>query len=163
MTPPPRVYYFDSIMRARGTCRLRLRNSEGGRLQTSHPRLQIRLRRHASFLCHIKLRTLCYKSNTTNIMARTVAVAMCVALVVVLAAAGAVALPADTKCGLEMPSVCNEAINKGTVPSSPCCSVLRERQECACIYLDLLRRMDKISVGPKIFASCGIPLPYCIV
>jgi hypothetical protein len=32
---------------------------------------------------------------------------------VVLAAAGAVALPADTKCGLEMPSVCNEAIDKG--------------------------------------------------
>jgi hypothetical protein len=74
-----------------------------------------------------------------------------------------VALPADTKCGLEMPSVCNEAIDKETIPSSPCCSVLQERQECACIYLDLLRRMNKNSVGPKIFNSCGIPLPYCIV
>jgi hypothetical protein len=57
-------------------------------------------------------------------MARMEVMAMCVALIVVLAAAGAVALPADTKCGLEMPSVCNEAINKGTVPSSPCCFVL---------------------------------------
>jgi hypothetical protein len=94
--------------------------------------------RHAPFPCHIKLIALyleIFKSNTTKIMARTVAVAMCVALVVVLAAAGAVALPADTKCGLEMPSVCNEAIDKGTTPPSSCCSVLQTRSPLAPKFL----------------------------
>lgn len=98
-------------------------------------------------------------------MARMAAVALCVALVVmvVTAAEGAVAVPVEIKCGSEMPSVCDKAIDNGTMPSASCCSILKEQEECLCIYLDRLKGSIKISNGYKTITSCGISIPICLV
>jgi hypothetical protein len=91
------------------------------------------------------------------------AVATCVASVVMVAAAGAMAVPVEIECGSKMPSACDKAIDNGTMPSASCCSILKEQEECLCMYLDRLKRSDKVSNGYQTIASCGISNPICII